>query len=266
MTYQRLPFEEYFINTSEDYTHTGHVTYPVKYVAVKYNLTRIGKLFRLAHEVNYEIHYEPDRDVIQIHFQRTSGTIDWIANIFEAGARYYSAIEFEGEPLQLRVHRGWGNMYLAIKHQVRDEWSALHEAHPDAATEIIGWSLGSGIACLCCQDLNYNFGTRPYLYTFGSVRPFQCTPLNHKRMQQYFETLYTGCANFADQNDLITYLPPFRGFMMIRRVTLGKEVKRSFFRLIHPLRFHVHYDHPELYRKLVGDNPVEQDDAQQMTC
>ena len=73
MKYHHLPFEEYFINTSEDYTHTGKVTYPVKYVAVKYNLTRIGKLFRLAHEVNYEMHYEPDRDVIQIHFQRTMG-------------------------------------------------------------------------------------------------------------------------------------------------------------------------------------------------
>ena len=41
MQYRRLPYEEYFINTSEDFTHTGRVTYPVKYVAVKYNTTRI---------------------------------------------------------------------------------------------------------------------------------------------------------------------------------------------------------------------------------
>ena len=45
MKYQRLPFEEYFINTSEDFTHTGRVTYPVQYIAVKYNTTKIGKLF-----------------------------------------------------------------------------------------------------------------------------------------------------------------------------------------------------------------------------
>ena len=48
MNYKHLPFEEYFINTSEDYTHTGQVTYPVKYTAVKYNLTKIGKLFLLV--------------------------------------------------------------------------------------------------------------------------------------------------------------------------------------------------------------------------
>ncbi|MBO5521482.1 MAG: hypothetical protein J5973_07410, partial [Eubacterium sp.] len=173
---------------------------------------------------------------------------DWIANVFEFASRYYDAIEFEGEPLQIRVHHGWGNMYLAVKRQIREEWMRLHEAHPEASTEILGWSLGSAVACLCCQDLNYNFGVKPYLYTFGSVRPFKCTVLNRERMQRYFATIYTECANFADINDLISYLPPFRGFIMIRRVDVGTDLRRSIFRLIHPLCYHVHYDLSELYR------------------
>ena len=89
MTYRRLPYEEYFINTSEDYTHTGRASYAVKYAAVKYNTTRMGKRLGVAHEVNYEIHYEPDRDVIQMHFQRTFGAIDPSANW--PSARYFSA-------------------------------------------------------------------------------------------------------------------------------------------------------------------------------
>ena len=186
-----------------------------------------------------------------MHFQRTIGARDWFANIFEFSSRYYSAIEFEGEPLQLRVHHGWAGMYLAIKHTVRERWQTLHEAHPDAATEILGWSLGSGIACLCCQDLNYNFGVRPYLYTFGSVRPFKYTRKNRDRMRRYLASLCTDCENFADVNDLISYLPPFRGFTMIRRVDVGTERKRSLFRLLHPLRYHVRYDRPELYRKFI---------------
>lgn len=262
MTYRRLPYEEYFINTSEDYTHTGRVTYPVHYIAVKYNTTKLGKLLGLSHEVNYEIHYEPERDVIQMHFQRTLDTMDWVANIFEFASRYYHAIEFEGEQLQLRVHHGWGNMYRAIKHAVREQWDALHKAHPTAVTEILGWSLGSGIASLCCQDMNYNFGIKPYLYTFGSVRPFKCTPLNKKRMRAYLATLYTDCENFADVNDLISYMPPFRGFTMIRRVNVGTDQKRSFFRLLHPLRYHVHYDLPELYRKLQGKTAEEEAGAE----
>ncbi|MBR2644221.1 MAG: hypothetical protein IKD54_02920 [Clostridia bacterium] len=257
MAYRRLPYEEYFINTSEDFTRTGRATYPVHYTAVKYNTTKFWKIFGISHEVNYEIHYEPERDVIQMHFQRTIDAIDWFANIFEFASRYYRAIDFMGEHLQLRVHHGWGDMYLAIKHEVREKWKELHDAHPTAATEILGWSLGSGIACLACQDLNFNFGVKPYLYTFGSVRPFKCTPLNKKRMHQYLSTLCTDCENFADVNDVISYMPPFRGFTMIRRVNVGIEQKRSFLKLLHPLRYHVHYDRPELYRRL-SDREAEQ--------
>ena len=61
---------------------------------------------------------------------------------------------------------------------------------------------------------------------------------------------------FADVNDLITYMPPFRGFTMIRRVDVGTDLKRTLFRLLHPLRFHVHYDLPELYQKLT-EKPEE---------
>jgi hypothetical protein len=78
-------------------------------------------------------------------------------------------------------------------------------------------------------------------------------------MLRYLSTLYTECANFADINDLISYMPPFRGFTMIHRVKVGTEYKRSFFRLIHPLRYHVHYDLPELYKKLTGKTAEEPD-------
>ena len=110
MEYRRLPFEQYFINTSEDYNHRGTVSYPVRYTAVGYSTTWLQRLLGIRHEVNYEIHYEEDRNVIQLNFQRTVGFSDWVANVGEFSVKYYDAIEFEGEPLQLRVHRGWGEM------------------------------------------------------------------------------------------------------------------------------------------------------------
>ena len=76
-------------------------------------------------------------------------------------------------------------------------------------------------------------------------------------MHQYLSTLCTDCENFADVNDVISYMPPFRGFTMIRRVNVGTEQKRSFLKLLHPLRYHVHYDRPELYRRL-SDREAEQ--------
>ena len=263
MAYRHLPFEEYFINTSDNYLHSGRASYPVRYSAVKYNSSKFFKTLGISHRVHYEIHYEQDRDVIQIHFRGALGVGDWVVSVFESAGRYYDAIDFEGEPLQLLVHRGWGKMYRAVKRVIRGKWSELHELHPDAATEIIGWSLGSGIASLCCQDLNFNFGVKPYLYTFGSVRPFKYTPQNKERMCRYLSTLYTDCENFADVNDLFGYLPPFRGYTMIRRVDVGTERKRSWFRLINPLRYHLWYSRPDLYRKIGEVPPQETDDRPQ---
>ena len=50
---------------------------------------------------------------------------------------------------------------------------------------------------------------------------------------------------------------------MIHRVKLGTDLPRSFFRLIHPIRYHVHYDLPELYKKLAGQVAEEPPGDQQ---
>jgi len=249
MGYRRLPFEQYFINTSEDFNKTGLATYGVTYSAVRYSSGALEKELGIRRELNYEIHYEPDRDVIQLNFQGSIGVMDWVANLFEFAGKYYDAIEFEGEPLQLRAHRGWGDMYRAAKTVIREEWRKLHDRHPSAETEILGWSLGAGMAILCCQDLNYNFGLRPHLFTFGSVRPFRSVPSNAERMRRYLDTLCRECWNFADINDIVTYMPPFRGFMMIRRVEVAESPRRTVFRLLNPLRYHTAYDHAKLYSR-----------------
>ena len=62
-------------------------------------------------------------------------------------------------------------MYRAMKHYIRDEFKSLRDLHPNCDVEIIGWSLGSGQAQLCCQDLFYNFNVKSHVFTFGSVKP-----------------------------------------------------------------------------------------------
>lgn len=256
MGYFPLPFDQYFINTSEDFNKTGRVSYKINYKPVEYTCGGLEKLLGLSHISDYEVHYDADRDAIQINFQCTAGGSDWFANVFEFSSKYYDAIEFQGKPLQLRVHHGWGEMYRAAKHEIRGEWSELHALHPAAVTEIIGWSLGSGIAALCAQDLNFNFGVKPVLYTYGSVKPFKAARRDRARLREYLGSVCSECMNFADVNDLIAYMPPFRGFMTIRTVLLGTEHKRSLFKLVRPLIYHTHYDRPELYEG-IGPCPVE---------
>ncbi|MCQ2513905.1 MAG: hypothetical protein MJ089_02270 [Ruminococcus sp.] len=246
MTYSRLKFQQYFIDTSQDYNNTGKARIKINYRSLKYECNGLEKLLHFSHEVNYEIHFEQDRNVIQINFQQTNGNSDWFANIAEFSSRYYDAIDYKGKKLKLRVHHGWGEMYRSIKNIVREEWLYFHNNHPDAATEIVGWSLGSGQAILCCQDLNYNFNVKPYLYTYGSVRPFKYTIFNKRLMKDYLSSISTEAWNFANVNDIVTYMPPFRGFTMINRVNVGKD-KITLKRLFDPYHYHTIYDREELY-------------------
>lgn len=249
MAYQRLPLEQYFIDTANDPKRCGTPTCPPDYRSIRYPCGgKLSHLLGMHHDVNYAIGYVPERDVIQIHFQKTCGLTDWFAN-FEFEANYYDAIEFEGKPLQLRVHRGWAEMYLAAKRQIRAQWQALHEAHPTAETEIVGWSLGSGQAILCAQDLNYNYGLRARLITYGSVKPFRARAGEAELLAGYLRSVCASCENFADRNDIVTYMPPFRGCTDIRRVWVSSQ-KRSLLRLMNPRRYHTHYDDPALYRDL----------------
>gem|GEM_PF-5611825 len=66
-------------------------------------------------------------------------------------------------------------------------------------------------------------------------------------MRKYLDSLCKECWNFADINDIVTYMPPFRGFQMIRRVNLGTDLRRTVLRLLNPYRFHTGYDQPALY-------------------
>ena len=82
-------------------------------------------------------------------------------------------------------------------------------------------------------------------------------------MRRYLDSLCAECWNFADVNDIVTYMPPFRGFAMIRRVEVGKNLRRSLFRLLNPRRYHTHYDRPELYAEYADEEdrgkPTEAD-------
>ena len=241
--YSKLSYEQYFIDTSADYNKTGKARFEIKYIDVPYTYKN-----KVCH-ANYEIHYEPDRDVIQINFQETDGKKDWSVNLMFT-QRYYNAFDYEGKPIVLKVHNGWAAMYKAIKDIIRERFTDLHKAHPTAEVEIIGWSLGSGQAMLCAQDLYFNYGIKSYLYTYGSVNPFKTNIFNRRKIRRYLRECCKEVYNFADRSDIVTYLP-FRlifGFIKFRRVNVKGRFK--LFGLFNPYKYHTHYDQKDLYSKI----------------
>lgn len=140
-------------------------------------------------------------------------------------------------------------MYKAMKHKIRSEFTILNSAYPNAEVEIIGWSLGSGQAMLCAQDLNYNFGIKPHLFTYGSVNPFKVNLFNSRKIKKYLRDCCSEVYNFCDRSDIVTYVP-FRilGFTKIRRVNVKGRFK--LLGLFNPWKYHTHYDEQGLYTKI----------------
>lgn len=240
--YKKLRYGQYFIDTSNDYNDTGLARFEIKYKDVTYEYKGIQ-----CH-ANYEVHYEPDRNVIQVNFQETNGKKDWFVN-FMFIEKYYDTFIWRDKKITLRVHNGWAAMYKAMKHQVRNEVWELLCKYPNAEVEIVGWSLGSGQAMLCAQDLNYQFGIKSHLFTYGSVNPFKTNIFNRHRIKKYLRSCCKEVYNFGDVNDIVTYLP-FRilGFIKIKKVALNRPL--LFWRLFNPLKYHTHYDDEALYTRV----------------
>lgn len=245
MKYYRLPFYQYFLDTTKGgwgiKVDRSRYEHPVKYTSVFY---KRFKLFK--HWGEYEVHYESTRDVIQINLQYTTDTTDWIAN-FDWPAKYYGAFEVDvngnKEKIQLKVHIGWAKMYKAMKHQIRDEVSKLLENHPKAEVEIVGHSLGSGLSMLCAQDLNYNLKIKPHLFTFGSTKPFYYTKKHKKVISEYLKSCCKEVYNFKNKCDAVCYCPPFSGFHAINHVCVNR--KFNIFKFI----FNVEKEHSNYYYK-----------------
>ena len=89
---------------------------------------------------------------------------------------------------------------------VRDDIKDLMLKHPGAFVEVFGWSLGSGIAQLAAEDIYFKFGVKPYLYTYGSVKPFF-----GKQSWKYVSTCCEKVYNFYDWCDIVGYMVPFLG-------------------------------------------------------
>lgn len=239
--YGRLEFDQYFTDTSNDWCgHTGVIVNQVNYKNVTYTYDGI------EYDATYDVLYDANRNCIQCHFQGSSGAGDWVTNFLFVAKYYDSFIDEEtGKKIQLRVHMGWARMYQAMKHEIRGAVSAFLEEHPDAEVEIIGWSLGSAMAQLCAQDLNYNLKIKSYLYTYGSVNPFKMKLGTRIKTKRYLKRCCKAVYCFSHRSDIVTYVVPWiLGFRKINRVSLGPF---KFTGLFNPMIYHCEYWKRDLY-------------------
>jgi hypothetical protein len=168
--------------------------------------------------------------------------MDWCAN-FDFASKIYDKFTFEGKLIQLKVHRGWGNMWLVCQQDIRTRVDSLLKAHPNCFVEVFGWSLGSGLAQLAAEDIYFKFGIKPYLYTYGSVKPFYV-----KDTYNFVKSCCAEAYNFYDHCDIVGYMVPFFGWKAINHCKVELE-KFSIAKLFKPNTYHTKYDVSGQYEK-----------------
>ena len=242
ITYTKLKYEQYFIDTSSDINNTGKASFNIEYKSIDYEYNGI-----LTH-ANYCVRYDEKRDVIQVHFEGTKDVPDWVTN-FIFLPKYYDSFLWNDKKITLKVHKSWASMYKVMKYFVRKEVMDLKELHKDAHVEVIGWSLGSGQAMLCVQDLNFNYGIKSHLYTFGSVNLFKTNIFNRRKTKKYLRSCCNSYHIFCNKNDIVTYVVP-RIFGFIKYDRLNVKKKFNPFSMFRVLKNHFIYDNEEIYSKI----------------
>lgn len=235
MDYKRLNFWEYFIICSENYNKKETNLELAKYEEVFY------KHHGHTHITNYQVRYDLNRHCIQVIFQQTACKSDWVAN-FEFSEKIYDSFSFNGKKLQMRVHRGWGDMWKACQDKVRSRIKSYLHMYPDSYIEVFGWSLGSGLAQIAAEDIYFKFNIKPYLYTFGSVKPF-----SGKKTYNYAKGCCAAAYNFYDHCDIVGYMVPW--YKAINHIKIKAE-RFCIIKLFKPHTYHTLYDQENLYNNI----------------
>lgn len=192
---------------------------------------------------DYAVIYHADRDVIGIYFQGSADVGDWSANFTAISTKSWRTVTFNGKKTKLEVHKGWYNMYNAMKGAIKKEYQQLKAAHPNAELEIIGHSLGAGMAQICAEDMFNDFGVKSHCFTYGSVKPFKMDETG----KQYLNSCCKEVYNFCDTSDIVCYLPPFDGYDHINAVWIDYSASGLDYKIDNVFSYHFVYDIEKLY-------------------
>lgn len=235
MQYKKLNFEDYFTICSDNYNQLDTNLELAKYESILYEYR--SKQF----SVEFQVRFDEFRNCIQVIMQQTASKSDWRVN-FSFPAKIYDKFTFDSKLIQLKVHRGWGNMWLVCQSTIRQKIKVLLDMHPDAFVEVFGWSLGSALAQLAAEDIYFKFGIKPYLYTYGSVKPFY-----GKDTYNFVKSCCEDAYNFYDHCDIVGYMVPFFGWKAISHCKVKLE-DFCITKLFKPAIYHGKYDTQGQYK------------------
>lgn len=203
-----------------------------------FNAMQEFEYFNSGDDVDWLLFISDIEKVIYLFFQPTRTKRDW-ENNFNFPVKVY-----KNQKSCIKASRGWGDAWKSCNDEIMEVTIKAVDQNPDYDFIISGWSLGGAMSVLAAEDFYYRTGKNPTLITFGSPKP--CFGL---KTAKYIKKCCNGkVLQYADRNDIVTYLPPFPGFSHVKRVTIGE--KFSIKKLLDPTIYHCIYGDADRYIKV----------------
>lgn len=175
-------------------------------------------------KVEFLVETKTEEKRIYVLFQESNGSWDWKCNLNFPVTLYD----------KLKVHRGFAKQYDICRDEVIKILTGHYAQHPDFEIVVSGWSLGSAISVLACQDINHHLGVRVTHISFGV--PKVCFD---KKSRDLVRECINESREYCNVNDIVTYQPPI-GYYHIKRVDIGDNFNPI--KIVNPQKYHTNYD------------------------
>ena len=163
-------------------------------------------------------------------FQQSSEKTDWIKNLSYKQKKYKCE-----DGTVLHFHHGFYEYYELMKDDIIEALLDWLKHEPAEVILVSGWSLGAGVSEIAVQDIFYHTGVKCELINFGTPQAVYCEPT--RKICADSSTLI---AEYCNNNDVVTHMPPFLGWTHLNRVKVGTDTDPV--KLLNPWKYHTNYD------------------------
>lgn len=177
-----------------------------------FNQIKKSEYKKTGDEVDYCIQVNAKGKFIKLLFEESQGKRDW-QNNFNFPVKIY-----KNQKSKLLAHRGFGNAYKSANDVIMNELEGYIKQFPDFNVVIAGWSHGGALAVLAAEDFYFRFKKQATLITYGAPKT-----LWGKKSQDYLRACVKDAVQFGNNNDIVTYLPPFPGYHHVNIHRCGEK-------------------------------------------
>lgn len=184
--------------------------------------------------VNYMIRTIIEEKTIYLMFEESDGKRDWQVNF------NFPVKPYKKQESVLYAATGWSNAYKSCNDEIQADVKKACDMFPDFKVVITGWSYGGAMAVLAAEDFYFRNKRKPELITFGAPKV-----LFGEKSKQYVAACCEPILQYANYNDIVSYLPPFPFYTHLEKVSIGEAFNPI--KLLNPKKYHTNYDDLNIY-------------------